>query len=286
MANEITLTQLAGSIPDVVRAVALKARYSESVIYKQVMNADEDVARFGDRVSLSILPAFSVNDVGSGGSVTRQQLSLTAVEITVNKWKECTVDVEDKAAVQSALKVLKEYSSQFGEALSAQQDADLAAEHSNITGVTAVGDTNNPSPLDDAMVRLARLKLDKQKVPKRDRFWVLSPDAEADLLGLARFSEAQNTGLAKGLQVEGGRITRLYGDPVHISTEVVTSSSVKKNLYLYKECLGIATQRNFKIVPLAKVQLSEALTSHILYGVKTVRSDHGVVVNSAVNADA
>jgi hypothetical protein len=291
MANEITLTQLAGSIPDVVRAVALKARYDEAVAVKKVMNCDKDVAKFGDRVSLSILPKFSVNNVGSGGSVQRQQLSLTAVEVTVNAWKECTVDVEDKGEVQSALSVLKEYSSQFGEALSEVQDTDLLGEYANLT-TYSVGD--GTTPMDDAMVRLARLKLDKNssggtgtgKVPKKDRVWLLSPDAEADLIGLARFSEAQNTGFARGLQVENGRISKLYGDDVFVTDQVATSSGIRMNLYVQREALAIATQRNFKVVPLAKVQLSEALASHILYGVKTVRADHGVVVKSAVNADA
>ena len=284
MANEITVTQLAGSIPDVVRADALKARYKAAVILKQVMNADKDVQKAGDRVSLSIMPSVSVNDVGSGGSVTNQQLSVTAVEVVVNKWKECTVEIDDQAIVQSALAAVKEYSIAFGKALAAQQDSDLASEHSNLT-TYVVGSTTEPTPMDDAMVRLARLKLDKADVPQEDRFWILSPDAESDLISLARFSEAQNTGLRSGLQVEGGRVKTLYGDPVYMSNSIVTSGSLKKNFYLHKEALGIATQRNFKLVNLAKTQLSEKICAHILYGVKTIRANHGVVVNSTVNTD-
>lgn len=286
MSNEISVSQLAGSIPDVVRSIALKARFDSAVIVKKVMNVDADVAAKGDRVSLSIMPTLAINSVGSGGSVTNQQVSLTAVEVVVDTWKECTVEIDDQATKQTALSIIKEFSTQMGEALAQQQDTDLGALYATLTGLTAVGDSTNPAPFDDAMVRLARLRLDKAKVPKQNRFWVLSPDAEADLLGQQRFSEAQSTGFAKGLQVENGRISMLYGDPVYVTNQVGTSGSVRKNMLLHKEGLGIATQRNFRITPLAKVQLSERIAGDILYGCKVVRSNHGVVVNSAVNADA
>lgn len=285
MANEIGLSQLAGSLPNVIRSMALMARYDAAEIYKHVLNADADVQKWGDRVTLPILPKFSVNAVGTGGTVTRQQLSLTTVSILVDQWDECTVDVEDRGEVQSAIDVLKSFSSQFGEALADTQDQKLAALHSSITTNT-VGDTANPTPLDDAMVRLGRLKLDKTSIPKRDRFWLLSPDAESDLLSQARFSEAQNTGLARGVQIEGGRLTKLYGDPVYVANQIKTSGSVKKNIYCQKECLGIATQRNFKLIPLAKVQLSSAVTAHIIHGEIAVRQAHGVVVNTSINTDA
>jgi hypothetical protein len=283
MANEITITQLAGSLPDVVRRTALKARYAAAVIMSKILSADGDVAKAGDRVSLSIMPSVSVNDVGSGGSVTNQQLSITSVEIVVDKWKEATVDVDDQAVAQSALAVIQEFSQAFGKAIAAQQDGDVAALHSSLTTYT-VGD--GTQPLDDAMVRLAKLKLDKADIPMTDRFWVLSPDAHADLIALARFSEAQATGLARGLQVSDGLVKGLYGDPVYVSNKIVTSTGIKKNLYLHKEALGIATQRNFKIETLARTKLSTPVCGHILYGVKVLRANHGVVVNSAVNADA
>jgi hypothetical protein len=279
MANEIGLAQLAGSIPDVVRAIALKARYSASTILKEVMSVDKDVAKFGDRVSLSVMPKLSVNSVGTGGSVTRQQLSLTAVEVTIDQWKEVTVDIEDRAEIQSALSVLKEFSAAFGDALREEQDIDIA-ELAVDAGVTqTIGDGTDP--LDDTMVRQARLTLDRLKVPKQGRKWILSVDAEADLLALARFSEAQNTGFARGLQVEGGRITKLYGDPVVVSPDIyVTTDTIMNNIYMHEEGFGVGTQRNFKIVPLAKVQLSEAVNANILYGMKVVRANHVVNVKT------
>lgn len=295
MASEISVTQLAGSIPDVVRKMTLAARYDEAVILKNVSNYNGDVAVKGDRVSLSIMPKVAINTVGTGGSVTNQQLSVTAVEVVVDTWVETTVEVDDRALRQSALQIIKDFGSAFGQALAEKQDLDLGALHSSLTtytvGGTAVGDS---SPLDDAMVRLARLKLNKNSsgangtgnVPKSGRMYFLSPDGEADLLALDRFSLAQTTGFARGLQVEGGVIKTLYGDPVYVTDQIATSTPVRKNIYMEKTAIAIATQKNFGITPLAKTQLSERINSNILYGVKVVRADHAVIINSAINNDA
>ena len=295
MANEITVSELAGSIPDVVRKEALEARYDDAVILKNISNYSADVEAKSDRVSLSIMPAVSINSVGSGGSVANQALSTTAVEVAVSTWVECTVEVDDRALRQSALSIIKAFGKAFGRALSQKQDLDLAAEWSNLDADYPVGGTTtgDATPLDDAMVRLARLKLNKNSsgnngtgmVP-RGRKWFLSPDAEADLLSMARFTEAQATGFGKGLQIEGGEIKKLYGDDVFVTDQIATSAPVRKNMYLHPEALAIATQKNFSITPLAKTQLSERITAHILYGVKTVRADHAVVVSSSENSDA
>lgn len=284
MANEIGLAQLTATVPDIVRETALKARYAAAKIMKKVLTVDADVAKKGDRVSLPLMPSLSVNNVGSGGSVTRQQLSITAPEVVVDKHKEATIDVEDIAVRQSAISILKEFSGAMGAALGAQQDSDLGALYATLTGQGAVGDATTPTPMDDDMIRLARQFMDDDDIPESDRCWVLSPSAHNDLLALARFTEAQNTGFSKGVQIEGGRVSKLYGDDVIVTTKVATTGSARANLYIHKEALGMATQKNFTITHLAKVQLSEAITGSVLYGVKVVRSDHGVVVYSLQNS--
>lgn len=286
MANEITVTQLAGSIPDVVRSVALKARYAKANMMNRIMSVDADVAKKGDRVSLSVLPSLSVNAVGAGGSVTRQQVSITAVEVVVNDWAECTVDVDDQATRQSALQVLKEYSAEMGKALAAYQDGKVGGLYATLTGVTDIGTSADPTVMDDAKVRLAIQRLDNIDIPREDRMWLLAPSAHNDLLALSRFTEAQNTGFSRGVQVDNGRISNLYGDPVYVSNKIATVGGARANMYVHKEALGIGTQKNFKVTPLAKTQLSEAITADVLFGYKVVRSNHGVVVYSSVNQDA
>lgn len=286
MANEITVTQLAGSIPDVVRSVALKARYAAAQMSKRVLNVDADVAKKGDRVSLSILPELATTAVGAGGSVTRQQVSISAVEVIMNDWREVTVDVDDQASRQSALSVLKEYSAEMGKALAAYADEKVGGLYATLTGQTDIGTSADPTTMSEDKILLAIQRLDDDDIPRENRMWLMAPSAHNDLLALSRFTDAQNTGFARGVQVSDGRISNLFGDPVYVSNKIATVGGARANMYVHKEALGIGTQKNFRITPLAKTQLSEAITADILFGYKVVRSDHGVVVYSAVNQDA
>ena len=78
----------------------------------------------------------------------------------------------------------------------------------------------------------------------------------------------------------------LYGNPVFMTNQIATSGSVRKNMYLHEEGLAIATQRKMKIETLARTKLSTPLSGHLLYGVKTVRADHCVILNTAIASDA
>lgn len=280
MADEKDIgTELSGAAPDVVRAAVLIARYAKAKIVPFVLSLDTDVIKGrGDRVSVTVMPSMTVQDVGTGGGLTADTASITSVELIVNKWKHLYVRIEDKSELQTITNFAEAFAAEMGRALAAQQDTDLASEHSNITGQTGVG---GAQPLDDSVCRAARRQLDEDDIPEDDRAWILHPFAEADLLALSRFSEAQATGFSRGLQVENGRLSGLYGHPVKMTSRVQTSSNQLKNLLLHKECLAIATQSNFKIVKLGKTQLSDDFVGHVLYGVKTIRSNHGVVLSSA-----
>jgi len=282
MANEIGDAQVSTAVPDLVKAEALLARYASAQVASFVLNEDATVENFGDTVSINIIPVVAVNDVGAGGSVTNQQLSLTESEIVINKFKESTVDIEDKAKKQSKVDLQRNFAIGFGGALGEQQDIDLFAENTNLTltaGTDGAGGT--AGSLTDSSVLDAMGQLDDTKIPKRDRMWFLHPEAERDLLALARFSEAQNTGFARGLQVTDGRISMLYGTPVRTSPLIpLSANSNFVNVLLHKEAWGIATQKNFAMEMFARTKYSQPMSASILYGVKTIRGNHGVQVFS------
>ena len=286
MANEIGDTQVSVSYPELWQAETLKARYAKAVLVGWVHHADEIVNKPGDTVNVDIMPTVAVNDVGASGSVTNQELSLSQVQVIVDKWKEATVDIVDKAVRQSVHDLIKDFSGSFGAALAQKQDEDGFALYSELT-TTAVGDTAAPTPMDDEMVRAAMFVLEDADILTDANWdecrWFLRTRAELDLLGLARFSEAQNTGFAKGVQVDKGRMVGLYGLGVSKTSRVTRTGTpaVYKNLLLHKQAFAVATQKNFEIQRFAKTKLSTPINGNILYGWKTVRTDHGIVVNSA-----
>ena len=123
--------------------------------------------------------------------------------------------------------------------------------------------------------------LDDGKIPKEDRHWVISPSAETDILSLDKFVLANTTGFSKGLQVEGGRITGLYGTDVTVTPLVNNTAATRYNILAHKEALGTVMQKNFTMEKFARTKFSQPYAGSALYGVAQLRNDHAVVVKTA-----
>src|SRR5258707_12083949 len=236
MANETGLdaTGISTSVPKLLRTKALKARYAASEVWKDCVNGVEgdalvkgNITKMGDTVTFQVFPVLTVRDVSTtDGSFTNDVVNPTAVSITINKWKAVPVDLVDIVQTQSVLDWESEFAEAFGKAISQQQDIDVLTLVASLT-TYALGDANAFS---DAKVLLAQRTLDDAKIPKEDRNWVIAPVAQADLLNLDKFTLANATGFGKGLQVDTGRVSALYGTPVTTTPLVTTTSSKRDNV--------------------------------------------------------
>lgn len=279
MSNEIRAsTEADTAIPQIWPATAYQARYASQKVIPRIVNVTKDVAKRGDTVNLQFFPRPSVNAVGSGGSVTNQALTLTQVQVLVDQWNESTVDVEDKADIQSGVDLMEGFSKSIGSIMGEDIDTYLLGLHASFTN-TAVGDTVSPVPVDDDMVLACVVTLDDAKEPDEDRVWFFAPIAKANLLKLDKFTTAEKTGITAG-QING-KFGELYGGIVVTTSMVATSGLVRKNMYMHKEGLAVAIQRNINIERLARVKKSQPLSGDWLYGAKVLRATGGVVLNSA-----
>lgn len=286
MANETGLSNVAGSVPKLWRVKALKARYAESKAWKLFINGVEGdpnvkgaITKMGDTVHFQIFPVLSVIDISTtDGSFTNNQVLPTDVTIVINKWKGVPADLVDIAGIQSVLDWESEFADAFGKAISQQQDVDLlnlaqSATWSNILGGSVA--------FSDPLILQAQRTLDDGKIPKEDRHWVIAPSAESDILSIDKFVLANTTGFSKGLQVEGGRITGLYGTDVTVTPLVNNTASVRYNVLAHKEAVGTVMQKNFTMEKFARTKFSQPYAGSALYGVAQLRSDHAVIVKTS-----
>lgn len=287
MANETTLSDVSSQVPKLWRVKALKARYAESKVWKLCINGIEgdpnvkgSITKMGDTVHFTIFPVLTVGNIStSDGSFTNQALTPTDKTVVINSWKSVNVDLTDIAGIQSVLDWEAEFADAFGKAISQQQDIDVLNLFQSATWTYTNGPTQNV-PMSDGLVLLAQRTLDDNKIPKEDRHWALAPVAEADLLALDKFSLANTTGFTKGLQVEGGRITGLYGTDVTVTPLVNNTGGVRYNALFHKEAIGIVMQKNFTMEKFARVKWSQPYAGSALYGVAQIRQDHAYVVGS------
>lgn len=283
MANETGDTGSSGSYPKLLRAEALKARYAKSKVWKRCLNGVEgdamvkgNITKMGDTITFQVFPSMAVGDINTDtGALANTAVTLTNVSITINKWKGIKVDLVDKADYQSVLNWESEFAKGFGDAISEQQDVDVVALVNGLTTNTAIGGLQ---PLSDGLVLQAQRTLDDAKIPMDDRTWLLAPSAETDLLALDKFSLANTTGFERGLQVEGGRLTGLYGTAVVVTPLVTTSSGQRQNCLFHRETFGVAMQRDFKIEKFSRTQFSQPYGASALYGIAELRDGHGIQV--------
>lgn len=285
MANETGLSNVAGSVPKLWRVKALKARYAESKAWKLFINGVEGdpnvkgaITKMGDTVHFQIFPTLAVVDVSTtDGSFTNNQVIPVDTTITINKWKAVPADLVDIAGIQSVLDWEAEFADAFGKAISQQQDVDLLNLGQSATWNYSIGGS---SPFGDGLILQAQRTLDDAKIPKDDRHWVIAPVAEADILSIDKFTLANTTGFTKGLQVEGGRITGLYGTDVTVTPLVNNTAGIRYNMLAHKEALGVVMQKNFSMEKLARTKLSQPYVGSALYGVAQLRADHLVIVKT------
>ena len=285
MSNETGLSNVSGSVPKLWRVKALKARYAESKAWKLFLNGVEGdpnvkgaITKMGDTVHFQIFPKLTVQNVSTtDGTFTNDQVLPVDTTIVINKWKAVPADLVDIAGIQSVLDWEAEFADAFGKAISEQQDIDLLSLVQSATWTYSIG---GAVPFSDGLILQAQRTLDDAKIPKEDRHWVIAPVAESDILAIDKFVLANTTGFTKGLQVEGGRVTGLYGTDVTVTPLVNQTAAIRYNILAHKEALGTVMQKNFTMEKFARVRFSQPYAGSALYGVNQLRADHAVVVQT------
>lgn len=281
MANEIGNTQLDYGIPEIWPEEALAAFYQEAQVAKRVDNVSGLVAAHGDILHLPAMPAVSVNSVGADGGVTSQQLSLTEAQLTVDKWVETTVDIIDKANIQSKVNALEGFKKAFPQALNESVETELLALYASFTS-NVEGDANSAMSEDLALASLQDL-LDRKfgmalRDPNRVSF-ILHTSQWTPCKKIAAWNDAHITGEASGGALKMS-VPSLYGVPVFFNTSVASASSARQNLLILREAMALGIQRNISVEKLARTKLSQQWTAHCLYGVKVRAETRGVLIKT------
>lgn len=275
---QITATQASPAIAEIWRTVALKALFSKMVVKNRILNVTEDIASMGDILHVKINPVPTVGDITAAtGAFTPEQVSLTDVTLTVNKWKYVAHDVVDIADIQSDISLIENFSEAFVPALGEQIENDILGLYSSLATVgNVIGASDSGSVFGDDVILPAELALDDLKVPVDDRSWILPPVAVKQLRKDQKWVYANATGLPKGVQTTGIMFD-IYGVPTYM-TQLAPSSALgslpRVAMLLHKNGLMVGIQRNIKMEKFARTQFSTPFASSVLYGTAICRDNH------------
>lgn len=266
----------------------LQARYAKATIMPAVLNKSSLVSDSGQLVRIPIKPRFGGGNVGSDGTFTPEQQTLTDIQVNVNTWKQVSIEITDKASKQAVQTLETEMPSQFGSRLAEFYDTDLANLYASLTG-TPVGSKATPVQFDETAALTAVLGLRRANIPLEDLTWVLPPEAwYLGWLTKERLTNANTTGFQKSalqtnyrqpiLNIPGYESTLLAGSANNADATISNGIAA---MLLHKESMAIAMQINNqyeKARGVAAGKLTTIIVASNLYGTVVGRTDHGSVI--------
>lgn len=273
-------TEANAAITERWRLIALKALFQKMVAKNRILSVTQDISDHGDIVHVKINPTPSVGDItATTGAFTAEDVTITNVDLTVDKWKYVAHEVVDRADIQSDIDLVQNFSQAFVPALGEEIERQIFALESSATTNPHIGDDTTGEVFSDDTMIPAQLTLDDLKIPLEDRSWFLPPVAPAQLQKNDKWVDADKTGLPKSVRTTGFLGLDLYGVPAFRSTEIVTSGNVRKAILTHKEGLMVAIQRNIKMEKFARTKFSTPFAASVLFGTAIARNNHVQVVN-------
>lgn len=286
----------------------LQARYGRASIGKNVLNRSALVEESGEVVNITVKPRIAGGTVGADGGFTSETYGLTNVQINVNTWRYVSHEITDKQSKQAIITLETELPSQFGERLGEFAEIDLSDLFLSLNGFSGVVGIGVGAPgagidFDEDSALIAVQATRRRQLPTESLSWQLPPEAfYQGWLKKERLTNVSSTGDAKSKITTGiyGFKQEIIGIPAFESTLLNGASTVDVDsgaiihspsginvpgttcaALIHEESLGYAFQINSKTKKgdmLAANRFATTIACNSLYGVRIVRSSHGVPI--------
>lgn len=278
----LTPTSHALFIPELWSKEAQLARRNKIVAANLVNRQYESDLSVGDTVHVPFVANLTADTVTPGTDLTAVAPTETEVQIVVNTMKGKAVTLHDWTKKQSKYDLAKIYGGQIGESLARAIDTDVLAEISTGSTNTPIDTTTGATY---ANIVAAVTALDTANVPQEDRAFIVNAKFMGDLRQLAEFTRYDAAGMANPSVARtsaGNKVGFIYGIPVYMSNNVrvVAGAPAKDhNLLIQKDCVGLVVQKDVSFeTDRRALALSTDVVGSCLYGVKTLRGDHSVIL--------
>jgi hypothetical protein len=167
--------------------------------------------------------------------VALKTASLTTDKIDLNKWKNLAYRIPDRVNTQSRVDLVGELARKAGREMAIYVDQEIIDVLDTLSESVDYSGTNDAITLAD--ITEARMKLNKANVPMNDRFLLISPEKEKDMLNIDNFIKANEYGAREALL--NGEIGRVFGFRVVVSNLLSDAQSFA----YHREVVGYAMQK-------------------------------------------
>lgn len=206
MAN--TLTEV---IPKLL-AQGLQALRENAIMTRLVnSNLQSKAQEVGDVINVPIPSAITVRTVTpSVTQASNQDFTPTSVQVTLDFWREASFQLSDQDFQEAMDGTIPMQASEALKSLGNAVDDYIFGKHVGFFGAAGTAGTT-PFATNIDVASTARRLLNRQLAPLGDRFAVLDPDAEANLLAIPNILQTDQRGDSAGI-INGSIGTKLGFD--------------------------------------------------------------------------
>ena len=183
---------------------------------------------------------------GEGTEFEAQHFTYATDDLALDKHYVVPVDVEDIAQIQSRVPLMQDLVARMAVALADQIDSDIydALKTCSTAAPDHVIQYNDAVNEDLELVDITECRklLNIQKVPQMDRYLLICPSQEKNMLGISNFIKANEYGAREALL--NGEIGRVFGFTVIMSN---VCESDNYTLAYHKSHVAYAQQMGVKI---------------------------------------
>jgi len=229
-------------IPDLYSARVIDAVMSNLVCVGASDTTWREHLYLGEVLNIPVTDALTASVIdpttdwgGTSNSHMNTDFFVTAETLTVDKWYECPVQLEDASAFQTQIKdLLQKMSMRAGYEIAKQIDSDVNSLFASLTSTWA--GTDGQSFSDAILINLME-GLDEAEVPRSDRSLIIDPSVLADMYTIDKFV---NKDYNQTLTGEIGKTP--YGDKILLTNNLTAASTGSYGALMHKEAIGVAIQ--------------------------------------------
>lgn len=278
---EIGFSNVSSVSSDLILALTQKELTTKAIIAPSVTDLSARATKGKFRISCPDTGSLTAVAKAEGVASTYQALTYTADQLDLDEHKQVPVKLEDKARIQAEPNVEFDIAKRSASAIVRDIETSLYTELKNVSAaapdhiIQYTGAGNIVITQTDILE--ARKLLNDQNVDLDDRFLLINPKQEKEMLLIADFVRADAYGNANGLK--NGQFGTIYGMPVLISTTV----TVNESMVYHRGHVAWAMQQGMKFEKQRAdlSELSDEFSLSVLYGQKVLKSGlMGVLINS------
>ena len=275
MANEIGMTEVTNVSQALIAQIVQETLKQRSVLLSTVTDYSRFAVPGAKSVGIPRRDEFSAANKAENTDLTAQELTFASDTIALNLHKAIYAKLERIAGIQATPDVVAEILSESANELALQVDKDIIVELRKVSESTPdhaiqYADTSG-NVMAKADVLEARRLLNKAKVPLMNRFMVISPDKEKEMLNISDFVKANEYGSTRPIQ--NGELGQVYGFTVLMHTELADDEV----LAYHPSHVGIAMQLQPEFRTDFQLRsVSDEFLLHQIYGVKVMGGATGV----------